>query len=56
MHTLVSQYKLFKMNDGESIKDMVQRFSIIVNHLSILGRKIDNSDLVHRVLCSLTFE
>ena len=44
------------MNDGESIKDMVQRFIVIVNHLSILGRKFDNADLVHKVLHSLTIE
>ena len=56
VHTLVSQYELFKMNDGESIKDMVQRFTAIINHLSILGRKFDNADLVHKVLRSLTIE
>ena len=56
IHTLVSQYELFKMNDGESIKDMVQRFTAIVNHLNILGKKFDNADLVHKVLRSLTIE
>ena len=44
------------MNDGESIKDMVQRFTTIINHLSFLGRKFDNANLVHKVLCSLTIE
>ena len=44
------------MNDGESIKDTVQRFTILVNHLSILGRKFDNVDFVHKVLSSLTIE
>ena len=44
------------MKDGESIKDMVQRFTAIVNHLGILGRKFENADLVHKVLRSLTIE
>ena len=56
VHTLVSEYELFKMKDGESIKDMVQRFTAIVNHLGILGRKFENVDLVHKVLKSLTIE
>ena len=46
----MSQYELFKMNDGDSIKEMVQRFMANVNHLNILDRKFENEDLVHKVL------
>ena len=56
VHTLVSEYELFKMKDGESIKDMVQRFTAIVNHLGILGRRFENADLIHKVLRSLTID
>ena len=42
VYTPVSEYELFKMKDGESIKDMVQRFIAIVHHLRILSRKLEN--------------
>ena len=38
VYTLVFEYELFNMKDGKSIKDMVQRFVAIVNHLGIWGR------------------
>ena len=44
------------MNDGESIKDMAQKFTIIMNHLRILERKFENVNLVHKILRSLTIE
>ena len=44
------------MNDGKSIKSMVQQFIAIVNHLNILGRKFENIDLVHKVLQFLTID
>ena len=56
VHTLVSKYELFKMKDEESIKDMVQRFTTIVNHLGILGRKFKNTNLIHKVVRFLTIE
>ena len=56
VHTLVSEYKLFKMKYGKTIKDMVQRFTTIANHLGILGKKIENANLIHKVLRSLTIE
>ena len=44
------------MNDEESFKDIVQRFTTIVNHLNILGRKFDNANIAHKVLHSLTIK
>ena len=52
VHILVSKYKLFKIKDGESIKDMVSRFTAIVN----LGGKFDNATLIHKVPWSLAIE
>ena len=53
VHTFMSQYELLKINDGESIKDIVQRFITIINHLSIIDRKFKNVDLIHKVFHSL---
>ena len=39
---------MFKMEEGESIKDFMQRFITITNHLMLLGRTFDNADLVHK--------
>ena len=54
IHVLVSQYEMFKMEKGESIKDFVQRFTTLINQLMLLGRTFDNANLVHKVLRSLT--
>ena len=56
VHQLAFEYELFKMKDGESIKDVIQIFIAIVNHLEILGRKLENADLVHKVLRSFTIK
>ena len=53
IHVLVSQYEMFKMEEGESIKDFVQRFIALTNQLMLLGRTFDNANLVHMVLKSL---
>ena len=52
----MSQYKMFKMEEGESIKDLIQRFTTITNRLILLGRTFDNANLVHKVLRSLINE
>ena len=52
---LVSQYEMFKMKGGESIK-FIQRFKAITNQLMLLGRSFDNADLVHKILRSLVKE
>ena len=33
VHVLVFQYEMFKMEEGESIKDFVQRFIVITSQL-----------------------
>ena len=53
IHVLVSQYEVFKMEEGESIKDFVQRFTALTNQLMLLGKTFDNVDLVDKVLRSL---
>ena len=47
---------MFKMEEGESIKDFMLRFIAITNQLMLLSRTFDNVDLVHKVLRSLTKE
>ena len=47
---------MFKMDGGKSIKDLIQHFAIITNHLMLIGRTFDNANLVHKVLRSLTKE
>ncbi|CAN1159398.1 hypothetical protein LINPERPRIM_LOCUS20478 [Linum perenne] len=47
---------MFKMNPGEIISEMYGRFNLIVNRLSTLGRSIERSDLVRKVLRSLPRE
>ena len=44
------------MEEQDSIKDFVQRFTAITNQLMLLGRTFDNVDLVHKGLRSLTEE
>ena len=53
VHMLVSQYKMFKMEEGETIKDFVQRFTTITSQLMLLGRTFNNVNLFHKVLRSL---
>ena len=54
IHVLVSQCEMLKMEKRESIKDFVQRFTILTNHLILLGKTFDNADLIHKVLRLLT--
>ena len=46
---------MFKVEEGESIKDFVQRFTTLTNQ-TLLGRTFDNADSVYKVLRSLTKE
>ncbi|CAH9126268.1 unnamed protein product [Cuscuta epithymum] len=46
-------YELFVMKPGESIKDMITRFTNIINELSALGREITVEDQVRKILRSL---
>ena len=43
-----------KNEEGESIKDLLQRFTTLTNQLMLLGRTFDYADLVHKILKSLT--
>ena len=47
---------MFKMEEGESIKDLIQRFIAITNHLMFLGRTFNNANLVYKILRYLTKE
>ena len=42
------------MEEDESIKDFVKRFTTLTNQLMLLGRTFDNAYLVHKVLRTLT--
>ena len=56
IHVLVFEYEMFKMEEGESIKDLIQRFTTITNHLMLFGRSFNNANLVHKLLRSLIKE
>ena len=56
IHNLTHQYELFKMNPGETIKDMQIRFTHIVNHLAALGKIYSQADQVYKILKSLPME
>ena len=47
---------MFKMEERESIKDFMQRFTTINNQLMLFVRTFNNANLVHKVLRSLTKE
>ena len=49
-HALIQEYKLFRMQKGESICDVQKRFSQIVNHLMSLSKKFDEEELNIKVL------
>ena len=56
INTLIHEYELFRMNQGESIQDMQKRFTHIVNHLSSLGKIFPDEDLINKVLRCLNEE
>ena len=51
---LVHKYEMFKMQPYKSIGDMFTRFSEIINNLQSLGKSYSLSDLVRKILSSLT--
>ena len=51
---LVHKYKMFKMQSYETIGDIFTRFSEITNNLQSLGKSYSSSDLVRKILRSLT--
>ena len=52
----ISQYEMFKMEEGESLNHMHQRFSTIVNTLSSLGKTYPNDELNRKILFALPKE
>ena len=50
INTLTHEYKLFRMNQNETIQDMQKKFTHIVNHLASLGKIFPNEDLINKVL------
>ena len=51
---LVSEYEMFKMKTDETVSDMFARFMLIVNGLKGLKKEYSESDLVRKILRSLT--
>nr|KYP32980.1 Retrovirus-related Pol polyprotein from transposon TNT 1-94 [Cajanus cajan] len=49
-HTLIREYELFRMQNGESISDFQKRFTHLINHLVDLGRKFEKEELNLKVL------
>nr|KYP31648.1 hypothetical protein KK1_047923 [Cajanus cajan] len=49
-HTLIREYELLRMNNGESISDFQKRFIHLINHLVDLGRKFEEEELNLKVL------
>jgi len=56
VNTLMQQYELFCMKDGETISFMQMRFTHIVNKLQNLGKKISNQDCTNKILRCMTKE
>jgi len=49
-HTLIQECELFKMQKGESIAEVLKRFTHIVNHLMCPGKEFDKEELNIKVL------
>ncbi|XP_016191848.1 protein CROWDED NUCLEI 4-like [Arachis ipaensis] len=51
---LMKEYEIFSMKEDESIDQMFERFSIIINNLDAMGRNYSEETLVRKILRSLT--
>ncbi|XP_072082090.1 uncharacterized protein [Arachis hypogaea] len=51
---LMKEYEMFSMKEDESIDQMFERFSIIINNLDAMGRSYSEETLVRKILRSLT--
>jgi len=49
-HALIQEYKIFKMQKGETIVDVQKRFTHIVNHLISLGKTFERGELNIKIL------
>ena len=54
INILVHKYELFKIEPHETIGDMFIRFTEIINELKSLGKDYSNSDLICKILRSLS--
>jgi len=52
-NSLIQEYEMFRMRQGETIYDVHKRFTHIVNHLSGLGKIFDIDELNINILKSL---
>jgi len=52
-NSLIQEYKMFRMQQGETIYDVHKRFTHIVNHLTGLGKTFDANELNIKILKSL---
>lgn len=56
LNTLSQEYKLFRMQPGESFIALQKRFVHLTNHLMVLGKTFTNDEINLKVLRSLTRE
>jgi len=56
INTLVQQYELFRIEDGESISSMQMGFTHIVNKLQNFGKIISNQDCTNKILSCMIRE
>ena len=49
-HALIQEYKLFRMQQGETIADVYKKFTHIVNHLISLGKVFNREELNMKIL------
>jgi len=52
-NSLIQEYEMFRMQQGETIYDVSKRFTHTVNHLSGLGKSFDTDELNIKILKSL---
>ena len=53
INLLVTQYKVFKMDESEKIIQMYSRFTNIINSLKVLGKIYTQPELIRKILRSL---
>ena len=56
LQILVHEYELFRMNENETISDMLARFTTITNGLIFLGKCLSCKEMISKVLRSLPKE
>lgn len=47
---LFTEYETFKMNDNESLQDMITRLKTLINELAYLGKILTIKEQVDKVL------